>query len=387
MSSQEPQRMEIVIPTTTILKLVAAAILIWAALLLWPQLMLLYLSIILAVAFEPVVDWLDGHGLSRGVAVATCAVLALGALTLFAVLVLPQTVEQLHEVIRKLPQLQQQIRQEIEPKDPTLKKWVAGALEFPSGGEAAIKLSSVLSIGSATVAGVMTTAVVFIVTIYFVIDGMRMYAWLLAYVPRKHRAKMAETVHEVCAVIRAYVRGQFVACGLFALFAMVLLTFFRVPAAAPLALFAGVCDLVPMIGIIIAVVPAAILALSTSKIAALAITVAYLLYHQFENYVIAPRVYGSRLRLSTLTVLLTLIAGFTLWGLMGAVMLLPIVAAYPTIERIWLADYLGKQVIADHGALARAVHSGDPGAVEKVLRAEKHPEERTSNTGPHPAES
>jgi predicted PurR-regulated permease PerM len=385
MSPPEVQRTDIHVPTRTILKLLLTAFIVWAGLRLWPELVLLFLSVILAIAIEPVVDWLDRHGLSRGVSVAICAIVVLTSLVLFAIFIIPQTVEQLHEVIRKLPQLQQQIHQEITPKDPTLRKWFDGSLDVPSGGEAAIKLSNVLSVGSATLAGVMTTGVVFVVTLYFVIDGLRLYAWLLAYVPRRHRPKMAETAREVCGVIRAYVRGQVVTCGLFAVFALIVLSVFEVPAAIPLALFAGLCDVVPMIGIVMAVVPAAVLALATSKLAAFAIFASYILYHQFENYVIAPRVYGSRLRLSTLTVLLALIAGGTLFGLMGAILILPVVAAYPTIERIWLADYLGKQVIADHGALTRAVDSGDPSAVDKVLRAEKHPDERTS-TGPHPAQ-
>jgi predicted PurR-regulated permease PerM len=352
---------------------------------LWPELILLFLSVILAIAIEPVVDWLDRHGLSRGMSVGICALLVLGALTLFVVLILPQTIEQLHEVIAKLPQLEAQIRQEITPKDPNLRKWFNGSFELPSGPEAALKLSNLLSVGQATLTGVMTTGVVFVVTLYLVIDGLRAYAWFLAYVPRGQRAKMAETAHEVCAVIRAYVRGQFVTCALFAVFALLVLSVFDVPAAVPLALFAGLCDVIPMIGIVIAVAPAVILALASSKLAALGITVAYLLYHQFENYVIAPRVYGSRLRLSTLTVLLALIVGGELFGLMGAILILPVVAAYPTIERIWLADYLGTHVIADHGALARAVESGDSGAVRTVLGAEKHADERTS-TGPHAAQ-
>lgn len=266
-----------------------------------------------------------------------------------------------------------------------MRKWFGGAFDLPSGPEASLKLSNLLDLGQATLAGVMTTGVVFVVTLYFVIDGLRAYAWFLAYVPRQHRAKMAETAHEVCGVIRAYVRGQFVTCALFAVFALLVLSVFEVPAAIPLALFAGLCDVIPMVGIVIAVAPAAILALATSKLAAFAITAAYLLYHMFENYVIAPRVYGSRLRLSTLTVLLALIVGGELFGLMGAILILPVVAAYPTIERIWLADYLGKEVIADHGALARAIESGDSAAVRTVLRAEKHPDERPS-TEPHAAQ-
>ena len=90
--------------------------------------------------------------------------------------------------------------------------------------------------------------------------------------------------------------------------------------------------------------------------------------------------------MSTLTVLLALIVGGSLFGLIGAVLILPMVAAYPTVERIWLANYLGKHVIADHGALARAVESGDDSAVDSVLRAERHPEERAaSRSGDHPA--
>jgi predicted PurR-regulated permease PerM len=385
MSTPEQQRTDIHVPTSTILKLLFTAFLVWAGLRLWPELILLFLSVILAIAIEPVVDWLDHHGLSRGVSATICALIILGGLTLFVVLIVPQTIEQLHEVLGKLPQLQSQIRQEITPKDPTLRKWLDGSFALPSGPEATLKLSNLLSLGQATVTGVTTTVVVIVVALYFVIDGLAVYAWFLAYVPRQHRAKMAETAKEVCKVVRAYVRGQFVTSALFAGFALVVLTVFAVPAAVPLALFAGLCDVIPLVGIVIAVAPAAILALASSKLAALVITAAYLLYHTFENYVIVPRVYGSRLRLSTLTVLLALIVGGALFGLMGAVLILPVVAAYPTIERIWLAGYLGKQVIADHDALARAAELHDSGAVKTVLRAEKHPDERTS-TGPHTAQ-
>src|SRR3954447_9141664 len=113
MSPPEVQRTDIHVPTRTILKLLLTAFIVWAGLRLWPELVLLFLSVILAIAIEPVVDWLDRHGLSRGVSVAICAIVVLTSLVLFAIFIIPQTVEQLHEVIRKLPQLQQQIHQEI----------------------------------------------------------------------------------------------------------------------------------------------------------------------------------------------------------------------------------------------------------------------------------
>ena len=105
----------------------------------------------------------------------------------------------------------------------------------------------------------------------------------------------------------------------------------------------------------------------------------YVGYHLVEAYLIVPRVYGQRLRLSTLAVLLALMAGTTLQGLIGAVLVLPLVAAYPIIERIWLARYLGSEVLKDHRALAKADEPGNEDAVDTVLQGERHPWEGPSS--------
>lgn len=111
----------------------------------------------------------------------------------------------------------------------------------------------------------------------------------------------------------------------------------------------------------------------------------YLGYHIFETYFIVPRIYGNRLRLSTLTVLLALLIGGTLQGVLGAVLILPVVAAYPIIERIWLKNYLAPEVIADHKALAHAAETGNDEAIDTVLQGEKHPGERATGVPPAPA--
>ena len=89
-----------------------------------------------------------------------------------------------------------------------------------------------------------------------------------------------------------------------------------------------------------------------------------------------PKFYGSSLRLSTLAVLLALIVGGTLQGIIGSILVLPLVAAYPIIERIWLKDYLASEVLADHTALAEAAETGSDAAVDAVLQGEKHLGER-----------
>jgi predicted PurR-regulated permease PerM len=212
-----------------------------------------------------------------------------------------------------------------------------------------------------------------IISLYFVLDGRRLYAWMLAYVPRQHREKMARTVPEVTEVVFGYVRGQLLTSALFAVFCAVVLTCFGVPAALPLALLAGICDIIPVVGIVIATAPALLLSLTVSPTTAFAVTALYVGYHLLEAYVIVPRVYGKSLRLSTLSVLLALIVGGSLQGIIGAVIVLPLVAAYPIIERIWLKGYLAPEVIQDHSALARAAESGRDTAIDAVLNGEEHP--------------
>jgi hypothetical protein len=71
-------------------------------------------------------------------------------------------------------------------------------------------------------------------------------------------------------------------------------------------------------------------------------------------------------------------AGTTLQGLIGAVLVLPLVAAYPIIERIWLAGYLGSEVLKDHRALAKLDEPGNEDAIDTVLQGERHPWEGPS---------
>jgi predicted PurR-regulated permease PerM len=83
-----------------------------------------------------------------------------------------------------------------------------------------------------------------------------------------------------------------------------------------------------------------LLALSVSPKTAIMVVALYLLFHALEIYYIVPKVYGKHLRVSTLTVLLGLLAGTLLAGITGALAALPIIASYSAIERIWLRRFL-----------------------------------------------
>jgi predicted PurR-regulated permease PerM len=354
------------------LKVLLWCLLAWTLVKLWPELVYLSLSLLLAIALGPPLERLGRWGVGRGAAVALIAGLLLAGTALLIAFVLPPLFRQGGDVAANFPAIRERAQQHL-PQNPFVRSFVTQILLLPTKPEVAHQLNKPLVWGQMALSGVTTTLVVVIVALYLLLDGRRLYAWLLAYVPRRHRGKMARTVPEVSQVVAGYVRGQLLTSALFALFTAVVLWSLNVPASLPLALLAGICDVLPVVGIVIATAPAVLLALTVSPGVAAAVACLYIGYHLLEAYLLVPRVYGKSLRLTTLGVLLALIVGGSLQGILGAVLVLPLVAAYPIVERIWLKSYLAPEVIADHSALARAAETGRETAIDAVLNGEEHP--------------
>ena len=73
-----------------------------------------------------------------------------------------------------------------------------------------------------------------------------------------------------------------------------------------------------------------------------------------ENYLIGPKVYGGQLRLSNLAVLLAFAVGAELFGILGALLALPVAAMYPCVEDVWLRDYLGRDAVETHRRIEKS---------------------------------
>jgi predicted PurR-regulated permease PerM len=159
-------------------------------------------------------------------------------------------------------------------------------------------------------------------------------------------------------VIFGYVTGNAITSVLASASTLVLLSILKVPAALLLALIAGVADFIPVIGFPLSAVPAILLALTVSPNTALLVVAFYVAYHAVENYLLSPWAYGDRMKLSNLAVILAFVVGAQVAGVIGALIALPLAALYPPIERIWLRDQLGDEVIEEHQALEQEGSSG-----------------------------
>ncbi len=331
-----------------IVKVLAAIVIVWLWLHLWPLLMLIAVAVVLAVSLEPITEWLCRHRIPRSMG-ATLVVLVLALLVIGFFVV---TGSSLAAQARLLgTRLQETEQWAITHAPPALARVLQSNKNVTP--DASVVASYVLSAGRFLTSAAIVGALALILTIYFMIEGRTTYEWLVAYVPRAKRDRVHVTACEARKAIRSYVIGN-VATSVFAtVFTLVWLSLLHVPAALLLAVLAGIFDFVPVLGFICSAVPAVLLALTVSPLVALSVAGLYVAYHMIENYYIGPRVYGERLRLSNLAVILAFAVGAALGGVFGALLALPIAGMYPVIERVWLKDYLSRDAVETHRRIER----------------------------------
>ena len=96
--------------------------------------------------------------------------------------------------------------------------------------------------------------------------------------------------------------------------------------ALAFGVFYGVMELVPYIGPILGAIPAVLVALFTDPIVALWVALLFVALQQLEGHVVAPQIFGHTLRINPLLVIFALLLGLQLYGIVGALVALPILA-------------------------------------------------------------
>jgi len=354
-NSPEPPKLEITITWTTLLKVFMAGLLAYLAIRLWRLAELLLLALLIAVAFRPLIQWTKRKGWPDWAGVVLGAVILLGSTVLFIIILAPTIGSQGTAFVKSLPALRDRLVSRLPASGPIhdFANQLANSATL-SNPEPILK--HLAAWGGMVLKGVLEFFVVLVVAIYFIADGERVYKWFLAFLPEIHRQKTAVAGEEIATVVGHYMIGQVITSALCATYAFGVLFVLHVPSAALLAVLAGVFDVLPLIGFFLFAIPAVAMALTVSPTTAALVAALYVAYHVVENYFIVPKIYGDRLRLSTLTVLVCCLAAALVAGVVWVILVLPVVASYPILERIWLQPYLERDTVQKHEQIDAEEH-------------------------------
>jgi len=177
-------------------------------------------------------------------------------------------------------------------------------------------------------------AVTFIFLIfYLLIDGKALHHLVSFLIPNRNRKKVEKISEELGRISGQYIRGNLLISLICASVIFTGLFFLNVPYALPLAIFAGVLDLLPLIGSTIGAVPAVILAFTVSPLTGFLTMILFGAYQAVENDILAPNIYNKVLNLLPFLSFIAVIIGSILFGIAGAFLALPIAAGIPTVIR------------------------------------------------------
>ena len=338
------RRLRVDISGRTIRNVLVAAALVWTWLRLWQWVLLFVISVFIAVGLDPIVRWLDTRGIRRpaGSVIVVSAIALL--LVAFSYLAGAELLTQGQMLGDRMDEMEQEVTRRLPPQLRQLLPAQQGAEPAAEGPFTAYAAR----LGRAVLSGVISVAVALVLTVYLLIDGRRTYEWLVAFAPAPQRPRVRQTACAARDAVVGYVRGNIVTSVIAGVCAYIFLRILGVPAALLLALLTALFDLLPVLGIFLTVIPMVLLALTVSTTAAIATIVFNAVYNVFENYYLAPKVYGKEMRLSSLAVILAFAVGAELAGVVGALVALPLAAMYPAIENIWLARRLAPEVARDH---------------------------------------
>jgi predicted PurR-regulated permease PerM len=299
---------------------------VWLLLNILAALLVLVTALMVVGALHPLVAWLERHRVRRFLAV--CLVFGLGAAAAvtLGVLTVPTLLAQVQAVAEHEPKIRQTIVSFLERSRLTAN--LADEVRAARYGELLKSSSLVILAMSTRVLEIAAYAMgALFLAFYMMLDRDRLRGALFAIVPRSHHLRLSRILLNLGTIVGGYIRGQLLTCFLMGGFILILLLACGVPNALAIAVFGGVMDLLPYIGIFLTMAPAVLAAALQGPAVAIIVFVLMLAYEELESRVLVPLIYGRALRLPSSVVLFSLILGATFAGIIGALLALPLAAA------------------------------------------------------------
>src|SRR5512132_220267 len=315
-------------------------------------------ALFIAVSLDPAVRLLVRRGMRRGLAVTLIFLLAFALAAAFLVSVIPPLVTQFRNLSDDLPgyftRLQSRSSQFRELND---RYNVSDQLQGMVGTLPGRLGTGLLGFTSRVFGAVFNGLTVLVFTVYFMADMPRIRSGLVRLFPVSRRPQARQVVDLVVDKVGGYMIGNIIISLIAGVASFIAFTILGVPFQVPLAFVVAICDLIPMIGATLGAIIGVTVALFSTDLWPTTVLVAafFIAYQQLENYLIAPRVLTTTVELGAAAVLIAGLIGATVLGLVGALMAIPVAAAFNVLlnERL-LAHETAAGVGPGDGAAAAA---------------------------------
>ncbi len=332
-----PQHVNVDISWNALFKVLGLGVAIWVVINLKEIILMLFGVFLFVAMIESSVTRLQKY-MSRFLAVLLVYVIGLAVVAVVGAVVIPNLVFQINELAsRSIPGLINQSRDMLHA--PGNERY----LDLVN--QAAQNLNGYISTFSSNLLGLTVSifsnlALIFtalVISFYLLLEEKNAKDALHQILPAHRFQPVYTTISKISERMGQWGRGQLNLMIIIGISNLVLFMILKVPTPLPLAVWAGLCEVLPYIGPFIGLVPAVIVALSGGSLlqALLVLLGSLLLIQQLEAHIVVPRVMSKAVGLSPVIVILALIIGAKLFGLVGAVLAVPVAAVISVIVGEW----------------------------------------------------
>jgi predicted PurR-regulated permease PerM len=301
-----------------------------------------FIAVFLAVALSGPVNLLQQR-MRRGFAIALVYLGLLAIPLILAALIVPPFVREANNAAQDAPRYADDVAQYVqdnrtlrnlnEDYDITTKlQQEAEKLPGKLGGAA----STLRDVGVGVVNSVFALVTILILTAFLLGSGPRWVRALLDLQPPERRARMERVLAGMTRAVGGYVAGVLLQATIAGILTYIVLSILGVPFRAPLAVLVFLFDLIPLVGATIAAVLVGIVTVFNDFPTVTIIWIVWsIVYQQVENTVIQPRIQARTVQVHPFLVLVSVLFGATLFGIIGALVAIPVAASIQIVVREW----------------------------------------------------
>ncbi|MFJ3035522.1 AI-2E family transporter [Curtobacterium pusillum] len=321
-------------------------------------------ALLLCALLAPMSAFLQRHRWPKWTAVLSCfvaIVLVIGAIALVVTAQirydLPSLEQRLHHTVRSLQSLLDSQPFGITASE--LNRWVSEGTAYLQSHASSI-LSGFQEAGSGAVHALEGLFIIVFTTLFVLIDGQRIWAWVVRLFPRRAHRRLEVAGQAGWKTLTSFIRVQLVVAVTDALGVVIGALVLQIPLAIPIGVIVFLGAFVPVVGAIVAGTVAVLIALVFNGwVPALVMLGIVVLVQQLESHVLHPFLTGSAVKVHPLGVVLGVTAGTTIAGVVGAFFAVPFIAtvnSMVTAAAAWRPEDPAPSVpaagpTADHGGV------------------------------------
>ena len=296
----------------------------------------LFIALLLTTALNPVVDRLTQLKLPRGIAILIAYIALISLLSAGLTSIIAPLIDETTSLVNRLPDLFDQFG-----------AWLASfGISGVDGGLIANQVSQLGQIPGNIVkfviflfSNLIGVVTLLVITFYMLLERKNLDRYLLVLFGGDGERRAKTFVDKLEASLGGWVRGELILMLIIGTLTFIGLKLLGIPYALPLAIIAGVLEILPNIGPIVSAVPAILVALTVSPVMGLGVAALYFVIQQLENSLIAPKVMQKAAGVNPLVTIVSLAIGFQIAGAVGAILAVPLVI----VSRTVLVDVIGFQ--------------------------------------------